>query len=149
MNLTRVACVLLSLIGLAACSPKAAVHPDDAALRTFLSRYFDTWSKRDMEGYGDCFDPSARIIYVAGKEGLVSQGTMDFLHGQKLAHEQSPVPMTERPLDMRIQGDEKVVQAAVTWVLSKGSKEERGTDFFTLRRDGAGWKIVSLVFYGE
>jgi hypothetical protein len=34
-------------------------------------------------------------------------------------------------------------------VLHKGAKEERGTDFFTLRRDATGWKVVSLVFYGE
>ena len=104
-----------------------------------------------MDGYGACFDPQARILFCRESRwrGLVSEGTMDFLHGQKLAHEQSESPMTERPLEMKIQGDTKVAQAAVTWVLSKGSKEERGTDFFTLRRDGEGWKIVSLVFYGE
>ena len=57
--------------------------------------------------------------------------------------------MTEKPLEMTIQGDAKVVQAQVTWVLTKGSTEERGTDFFTLKRDSSSWKIVSLVFYGE
>lgn len=131
------------------CSPKSAVHPDDAAIRAFLNRYFETWSKRDMAGYGACFDPQARILFVGKDGGIVSEGTVDFLHGQKLAHERSATPMTERPLDMKIQGDAKVAQAAVTWVLNKGTKEDRGVDFFTLRRDGAGWKIVSLVFYGE
>ncbi len=141
--------LLLLLISLASCSPKPALHPDDASIRAFLNRYFETWSKRDMEGYGACFDSQARILFVATDGKIVSEGTVDFLHGQKLAHEQSELPMTERPLEMKIQGDAKVAQATVTWVLSKGSKEERGTDFFTLRRNGAEWKIVSLVFYGE
>jgi Domain of unknown function (DUF4440) len=148
MNLKRLACVLL-LACLIACAPKTSTHPDEAELRTFLNRYFETWSKRDMDGYGSCFDPQARILFVAANGEVVSEGTIDFLNGQKLAHEQSATPMTERPLDMKIQGDMKVAQAAVTWVLSKGGREERGTDFFTLRRQGNAWKIVSLVFYGE
>jgi hypothetical protein len=41
------------------------------------------------------------------------------------------------------------MQAAVTWLLTKGSTEQRGTDFFTLKRDGDSWKIATLVFYGE
>lgn len=136
-------------IVLASCSPEPAAHPDDGAIRAFLTRYFETWSKRDMDGYGACFDPQARILFVAKGGGVVSEGTVDFLHGQKMAHERSPSPMSERALDMKIQGDMKIAQAAVPWILTKGSSEERGTDFFTLRRDAAGWKIVSLVFYGE
>jgi hypothetical protein len=138
---------LVSLI--ASCSRPSSTHPAEAAIRSFLGRYFSTWSARDMEGYGACFDPQARIQFVAQNGEVVSEGTIDFLAGQKLAHERSESPMTERPLDMKIQGDEKIAQAAVTWVLTKGGKEERGTDFFTLRRVGDGWKIVSLVFYGE
>ncbi len=142
------ACLLFALL-LPACAPSATTHPDDAAVRVMLNRYFDTWSHRDMDGYGSCFDSQARILFVAKNGDVVSEGLTDFLHGQKLGHEQAASPMTERPLDMKIQGDAKVVQAAVTWVLTKGSKEERGTDFFTLRREGDGWKIVSLVFYAQ
>ena len=149
MPMSRQFFLLLSLACLTCCSPKSASHPDDAAIRTFLTRYFSTWSARDMDGYGGCFDPQARILFVAQNGEIVSEGTVDFLQGQKLAHERSETPMTERPLEMKIQGDAKVAQAAVTWVLTKGSKEERGTDFFTLRRGGDGWKIASLVFYGE
>jgi Putative lumazine-binding len=139
----------LIALTLVSCSPKLQAHPDEAAIRAFLNRYFETWSKRDMEGYGACFAPEARILFIARSGEIVSEGTVDFLHGQKLAHERSSFPMTERPLEMKIQGDMKVAQAVVTWVLNKGAKEERGTDFFTLRRDGAGWRVVSLVFYGE
>ncbi len=141
-------CLFFALL-LPACAPSAITHPDDAAVRVMLNRYFDTWSKRDMDGYGKCFDPQARILFVAKNGDVVSEGLTDFLHGQTLGHEQAATPMTERPLEMKIQGDAKVAQAAVTWVLTKGSNEERGTDFFTLRRVDEGWKIVSLVFYAE
>jgi hypothetical protein len=145
----RSSLIALLALGLAACSPAPASHPDDAAIRQLLSRYFETWSKQDMEGYGACFESEARVLFVGSDGKIVSEGMVDFLHGQKLAHARSATPMTERPLEMKIQGDRKVAQAAVTWVLSKGAAEERGTDFFTLRHDDAGWKIVSLVFYGE
>ena len=102
-----------------------------------------------MSGYGACFNEQARILYVAADGRVISQGTTDFLHSQTLAHEQAASPMKEIPLEMKIQGDAKVVQAAVTWLLTKGGTEERGTDFFTLKHEGDGWKIVSLVFYGE
>lgn len=140
------ASLALFLTSSCASSKSAADTPE---VRAFLTRYFATWSAQDMEGYGACFDPEARILFIPGNGQVISQGTIDFLHGQKMAHEQSSSPMTERPLDMTIQGDAKVVQAAVTWVLKKGDKEERGTDFFTLHRVGEGWKIISLVFYGE
>jgi ketosteroid isomerase-like protein len=133
----------------ASCHGNAKSPADTPEVRAFLTRYFSTWSARDMDGYGACFDPEARILFVTSNGQVVSQGTMDFLHGQRMAHEQSTAPMTEQPQQLTIQGDSKVVQAAVTWVLKKGEKEERGTDFFTLRRVGDGWKIVSLIFYGE
>ena len=137
------------LLFLSACGEKAKAHPDDAAIRSFLGKYFSTWSARDMVGYASCFDESARVIFLGANGEMVSDGLTDFLHSQRMAHEMASVPMTEKPIEMTIQGDAKVAQAAVTWVLTKGSAEERGTDFFTLRRVGNDWKIVSLVFYGE
>ena len=140
---------LVSLIGLAGCTSKAVAHPDDASIRAFLTRYFSTWSAKDMEGYAGCFHPQARVLFLSKSGQVTSEGLTDFLHSQRLAHETASVPMTEKPVDMTIQGDAKVVQASVTWVLTKGDVEERGTDFFTLKREGDGWKIVALVFYGE
>ena len=134
----------------AGCRAQGQAHPDDAEVRKFLERYFSTWSAQDMEGYGSCFHPQARVFTLDGPNTVISQGLTDFLHGQKLAHQLSSTPMTEKPVTMTIQGDAKGVQAYVTWVLVKGSKEERGTDLFTLKKDPTGaWKIVSPVFYGE
>lgn len=137
------------LLSLASCMGKPNLHPDDASIRAFLTRYFSTWSAKDMDGYAACFHPQARVVYVGENGQLVSQGLTDFLHSQRLAHETATVAMSEKPLDMTIQGDARIAQASVTWVLTKGSKEERGTDFFTLKHEDNGWKIVTLVFYTD
>ncbi len=103
-----------------------------------------------MTGYEACFDSQARVYLLdASNRVVMTQGLTDFLHGQRMAHQQTTVPMTESPLEMRIQMDRRAAQAQVTWVLKKGQNEERGTDMFTLRREGNDWKIVSLMFYGE
>jgi hypothetical protein len=101
------------------------------------------------DGYAACFHPQARVLFLGQSGEVASEGLTDFLHSQRLAHETASVPMSEKPIDMTIQGDAKVAQAAVTWVLTKGTVEERGTDFFTLKRESDGWKIVTLVFYGQ
>lgn len=137
------------LFTLASCTAKSPTHPDDANIRVFLNRYFSTWSARDMDGYASCFHPQARILFLAGTGEVVSEGLTDFLHGQRLAHETASEPMTEKPVAMFIQGDAKAAQAQVTWVLQKGATQQRGTDLFTLKREGNDWKIVCLVFYGE
>ncbi len=122
---------------------------DDTAVRAFLERYFATWSARDMEGYGACFHPSARILFVEKSGDLGSQGLTDFLHGQKMGHETSPVPMTEKPTDMKITLDERSAQAVVRWRLTKGAETVTGTDLFTLIKTQPGWRIASLVFYND
>jgi len=38
----------------------------EPAVRAHLERYFATWSSQDMEGYGACFHPQARISFCAG-----------------------------------------------------------------------------------
>jgi hypothetical protein len=121
----------------------------DPAVTALLHRYFETWSAKEMDAYTRCFDDGARIYYIANDGKMVAQAKIDFVHEQKVLQEESSTPMKEVPVDIRLQGDEKVQQAAVTWVLTKGDKEVKGTDFFTLRRVGGEWKIVSLAFYGE
>jgi hypothetical protein len=151
LSICAVACAVLGACGGSNAGGKTpgGPHPDDANIRTFLNTYFSTWSARDMDGYGACFHPQARVILLDSGDKVTSEGLTDFLHGQKMVHQLSKVQMVEKPLEMRIQGDMRAAQAEVTWVLTKGSKEIRGTDFFTLKREGSGWKIVTLVFYGD
>ena len=138
---------ILALVLLTSCTKSA--NADEAAVRAFLTNYFSTWSVQQMDSYGACFDPQARITFV-GKDGRTqTDGLTDFLHGQKLAHAQSPVPMSESPTEMKITYDSRVTIAAVRWKLTKGSEIVTGTDFFTLIKTEAGWKIISLVFYND
>ena len=126
-----------------------AAHQEQGGIETFLNRYFSTWSAKDMDGYGACFHPTARITFVESGGSASSQGLTDFLHGQKVGHERSPEPMTEVPTAMKISGDGRVAQAEVRWKLTKGHSSITGTDFFTLIKTSEGWKIGALVFYND
>ena len=144
----KVAPFLLALL-LTHCTPSAPpAHSKEPAVRTFLERYFSTWSAKDMDGYGACFHPQARITFV--HEGRPeTQGLTDFLHGQKLGHLNATTPMTEVPTGMRIMMDDRTAQAQVRWKLTQGSRIVTGTDCFTLIETPEGWKIASLVFYND
>ncbi|HYF37230.1 MAG TPA: nuclear transport factor 2 family protein [Prosthecobacter sp.] len=134
---------------LAACSPSEPRHPEEPALRSFLERYFSTWSAKNIEGYGACFHSSARITFVDKGGESASQGLTDFLHSQKLSHAQSAYPMSEVPTDITISGDSRIAQAAVRWKLTKGAETVTGTDYFTLVKSPAGWRIIALAFYND
>jgi len=137
--------VLLAFL-LMGCQPEPKTDSTD--VREFLTHYFSTWSAKDMDGYGACFHEQARIIFV--HQGVPqSQGLTDFLHGQKLSHATTTVPMTEVPTDMKILRDERTAQASVRWKLTKGGDVTLGTDCFTLIQTSTGWKIMSLVFYND
>ena len=134
---------------LIACGQQASeTSGNDTDVREFLTRYFSTWSAKDMDGYGECFHEQARISFV--HHGTPhTQGLTDFLHSQKLSHATATTAMTEVPTDMKIFRDERTAQASVRWKLTKGSDITTGTDCFTLIKTPAGWKIMSLVFYND
>ena len=142
---------LLALLctGLVSCGQAGPAHPEEPAVRTFLERYFSTWSAADMDGYGDCFHPLARIVFVGTNGEVRSQGLTDFLHGQKMGHASANEPMTEVPTAMDITLEDRGAQARVRWKLTKGGGIVTGTDFFTLVSTPKGWKIISLVFYND
>jgi len=133
---------VMSLL-LPCCSGKAG---DDKEVRTFLERYFATWSAQDMDGYGGCFHEQARITFVGKTGQSESMGLTDFLHSQRMAHETSPVKMNEVPLEMKITQGNLITQASVTWKLSKGTETNTGTDYFTLVKTSNGWRIMALAF---
>ncbi|WP_395749832.1 nuclear transport factor 2 family protein [Prosthecobacter sp.] len=147
--LQQLALAFSLLLLLAGCGPQeGAANAGDADVREFLTRYFSTWSAKDMDGYGACFHEQARVVFVHQGTPL-SQGLTDFLHGQKLSHATTTVPMKEVPTDMKILRDERTAQASVRWKLTKGADVTLGTDCFTLIKTPAGWKIMSLVFYND
>ena len=140
--------ILVALFSLSSCT-QASTHPEKSEIEGFLNRYFSTWSAKDMDGYGGCFHPTARISFVEKGGQCSGQGVTDFLHGQKLGHERSAEPMTEVPTTMKISGDRRVALAEVRWKLTKGREIVTGTDFFTLLKTPDGWRIAGLVFYND
>lgn len=126
------------------CAP-SHTGADEPAVRAHLERYFSTWSAQDMDGYGACFHPQARITFVT-PQGVSAQGLTDFLHGQRLTHQAAADPMKEVPLDMQFQVGKGIVTAAVKWELQKQDGNKTGTDFFTLAKTPEGWRIVALVW---
>ena len=142
---------LLALIGplLSSCGHASSSHPEEPAVRSFLGRYFSTWSAADMEGYGNCFHPLARIVFVGRNGESRSEGLTDFLHGQKMGHASSTEAMTEVPTSMSITMEDRGAQALVRWKLTKGNSIVTGTDLFTLVSTPKGWKIMSPVFYND
>lgn len=141
--------LIASLLGAASCHQPNANNSAEAAVREVLEHYFATWTAKDMDAYGACFHPSARITFVGPAGRVQTDGLTDFLHGQRLSHAQAATPMTEVPTEMKIISGERVTQAWVRWKLTKGSETVTGTDCFTLIKTDSGWKIASLVFYND
>ena len=139
--------ILVSSV-LACCSPQAAGSAGDDDVGAFLTRYFSTWSAKDISGYASCFHEQARISFVHQGQPR-TEGLTDFIHGQKLSPAAASEPMTEVPTEMKILRDERTAQASVRWKLTKGAEITTGTDCFTLIKTPAGWKIISLVFYND
>jgi Domain of unknown function (DUF4440) len=136
--------LLLAALLLAQCSQAEPLEQE--AVRKLVNRYFTTWSAKEMEAYGACFAPQARITFVQGNGSVSIEGLTDFLHSQRMAHQMSPSPMTEVPKEMTIQMDKRIAQVRVRWELQKAGGNSTGTDFFTLALGPDSWQIVALVW---
>lgn len=115
------------------------------SLGEFVGRYFGSWSKKDIDSYGKCFHPNARIWFGTGS----SIGLPEFLDSQREAHARSPVPLTEDPLEWEGHTNNGLAHVRVHWELHRGSAPIRGYDFFTLAFTEGRWQIVALVFNEE
>jgi hypothetical protein len=123
----------------------ALANSERAALGEFVDRYFSTWSARDIDGYGRCFHPNARIWFGTA----ASMALPEFLESQRQAHAQSPVPLTEKALSWDGSAKNGLAHVRVHWELHRGSRSVRGYDFFTLALSEGRWQIVALVFNEE
>jgi len=118
---------------------------DEGAVRDLVKLYFESWSAKDITTYGECFSPYAQIWY-AGQPPLALN---PFLETQRQAHQNSPVPMTEDPLDIAVTIHNGLAHAQIHWELHQGADNVRGYDFMTLAQTDGHWQIVALVFKEE
>ena len=140
----RILAWLVLALFLPSCSQ--ADSPEEAAVRAHLTSYFSTWSAKDMDGYGKCFQEGARITFVQPGGIVSAEALTDFLHSQRMAHTMASSPMKEEPTEMKITLGKGIAQAAVKWKLTKDTTITTGTDMFTLARTPSGWRIVALVW---
>ena len=154
--------VLVALAGVmlgAGCSndrpqPEAGSHavPDhsklSADLEPFLTSYFATWSKGDMEGYRAHFHPDATIYLSEDGRVLMALKRDPFVDSQVAARASSDDPGVEVMTSFTADEDRYAATANVQWELTHDEEVAVGVDRFTLFRDEQwSWKILSLVYY--
>jgi hypothetical protein len=137
-------------------APPGAAPPSPAAadareqnVRQFREGYFRSWSRQDLQRYGQCFLPQAAVQVIDPAGRLGTMPLSPFLKSQQLAQRDAKAPMTETPesIDVRFEG--KLARAVVHWKLVDSGREEWGYDHFTLMETAAGWRIANLIFYSE
>jgi hypothetical protein len=121
------------------------VDAERAALDELVERYFATWSKPDIDAYGRCFHPNARIWFEGGE----SMALAPFLESQRRAHASSTVPLREYPLQWEVAARNGLGHAWVRWELDRGGDLEHGYDFFTFIYEDGRWQVLALVFNQE
>lgn len=125
--------------------PSALSEAERQAVDVLIRRYFATWSTPDIDAYGRCFHPNARVWFGSGS----SLALAPFLDSQRQAHAQSPVRLTEDPLAWEITGNNGLAHVRVHWELHRGAENVRGYDFFTLVHTEGRWQIIALIFNEE
>jgi pyrrolidone-carboxylate peptidase len=118
-------------------------------VRAFVDRYFATWSKQDMAGYGDCFAPQASIQFIDSDGRVVTRNKAQFVAEQTEYHARARVRAEEKPVDVDIRVEARLARAVVFWKLTAGPRTEFGYDHFTLIRDNGRWRILNLAFYAS
>lgn len=145
------AAALLSIAQLASAQDAAAPKPTDpreAAVRLLIDRYFFTWTKQDIDRYGQCFLPQAIVQLVDPERGLTTIPLGPFLESQREAHRRAAKPLTETAerVDVRFETPD-VARVVVYWKLVGGDRTEYGYDHFTLLNSDGKWRIANLLFY--
>jgi hypothetical protein len=143
---------LLVLTAIALCpafhaQAAAPTDPREPAVRKLIDRYFLTWSKQDIERYGQCFHPKAAVQMLDPAGELVTMPLAPFLQSQREAHRQSSNPLTETAESVEIRFEGQVARVVVFWKLVDGEKTQTGYDHFTLVESSGTWRIANLLFY--
>ena len=119
---------------------------DDRRLERFVNRYFASWSDQRMADYRACFIPDAEIHFITREGARVTFTLDDFMRLQARAHANAPEPMREVPTRTVIRRFGSTARVEATWALTRADGVQTGTDWFTMTKTDAGWKIRRLVF---
>jgi hypothetical protein len=134
---------------------------DEAAIRQVVQLYFDGWHNNDAESIMKAFHSKARVFSYStqncpGNTDLSSVTGEEFSENFKhIGRRSEPKPFTPKVVSVDIPGDMAVVKAELYWPdawwgcgkISPLNPPPGVTDtnYLTLVRFVAGWKIVGLV----
>jgi hypothetical protein len=125
----------------------AAADPREEAVRELITRYFRTWSAKDMERYAQCFMPQAAIQLIDPAGKLITMPLRPFIESQREGHRKSEAGMTEAPESIDIRFEGRTARVVVFWKLVEGERTEFGYDHYTLMQSDGKWRIANLLFY--
>ena len=159
MNLLVVAVFLLVMPTLAVAQENKST--DEAAIRHTVRYYIDGFQNNDAESMRKAFHPKARVFFQSnqgcpGKTELNEiTGEQLFANVKRFGHRPEPKPFIPKILSVDITGDTAVVKAewylADSWwgcgklSLLSPPPGVTTTDYLSLVRFAAGWKIVGKV----
>ena len=159
MNLLVVPVFLLVMPTLAVAQENK--RADEAAIRQTVRYYIDGWQNNDADSIRKAFHPKARLFSQSnqrcpGKVELsATTGEQFSANIQRLGHRPEPKPFTSQILSLDITGDTAVVKAEEYWAdswwacgnisLLNPPPGVTTTDYLSLVRFAAGWKIVGKV----
>lgn len=120
--------------------------PEEVAVRTVISQFFDAMHKADTTLLKSTLMPGARLQTVANKQGEVSVRDDDFSKFVASVSKAKPGSLDERlgAYDVHIDGD---LATAFTpyqfWY--NGQQSHCGANAFTLVRIGGVWKVQAVI----
>jgi hypothetical protein len=122
---------------------KSSVHVPGA--QEFIKKYFDTWSRHDMNAYSQTFDSRARVFVEEPGATKTELGLQTFLEMQRAmlakyataSEEATSINVTSKEAD-------GTVSAEARWLLRVADKHFTGTDYFKLKQTEGRWAILEL-----
>ncbi len=127
--------------------PSKDEDPRLGEVRTFVDRYFRSWSDQDMNTYDSCFLPEAVIQFIDDRGAITSKGKTRFVSEQREVHRRSVERNVEVPESVEVRLEGRLAHAVVIWKLTSGERVQKGYDHFTLLKREGKWRIVNLTFY--
>ena len=127
--------------------PSKDEDPRLGEVRTFVDRYFRSWSDQDMNTYDSCFLPEAVIQFIDDRAPSRRRARRGSSPSSERCTGESVERNVEVPESVEVRLEGRLAHAVVIWKLTSGERVQKGYDHFTLLKPEGKWRIVNLTFY--